>query len=176
MEEQLLDLPASDRRAPDFKRWLFIVVIVVVCLGLVGGGVYVYTRAMKGKGSALIISSVNTTPTPAPEVVEATPTPEEAVEEELDVTALSIQVQNGSGVTGAAGKVVALLEGLGYEDVKTGNADSYDYTETIIKIKEDKKNYLVRLEEDLGEKYTLGETETLVDTSAYDVVVILGKE
>lgn len=108
---------------------------------------------------------VATTPTKAP-----TATPADA---DLDRSDLSIAVQNGSGVAGAATKASDFLEGLGYEVVSTGNADNFDYTETIIKVKSSMKKYLDQLEEDLSDEYTIG-SATADYTGEADALVIVG--
>jgi len=68
-------------------------------------------------------------------------------------------------------------EGLGYEDIEAGNADSYDYEATEIYIKADKEDYLSLLTEDLSKGYTLAEEAlTLDEDREFDVVVMVGKE
>lgn len=154
------------------KRYFLIFLLVLVLLGLVGGGIYVYRRAMTRRGV------VEATPTPEvyfKETQEATPTP--TPEEELNRADLKIEVLNGSGVAGLAGKAAEYLEGLGYEDIKTGNADNYDYEQTEIAIKEDKQNYLSMIRKDLEDKYPPAEeVGTLEDDSDFDVVITLGQE
>ena len=177
----MLDLPEQNRQGMGFKRWLIIGAVVIVILGLVGGGVYVYTQAMKGKGSSITITSVNTgvSPivTPTPENTEATPSASPTgAATTLKRSDLKVQVLNGTGVAGAAGKVVSFLTGLGYKNIKTGNADNYDYTETIIRITKAKENYLDLVKKDLSNKYTLGDTETLEATSSFDLVIVSGKQ
>lgn len=61
-------------------------------------------------------AAVPVTPSPIP-----IPTPTLA---EINKKDLKIQVLNGSGIAGQAGKVKELLEGLGFEEVETGNAEN----------------------------------------------------
>ena len=94
----------------------------------------------------------------------------------LDRSKLSIKVQNGSGVTGAANKASDVLKGLGYSISSFGNADNPDYTDVVIKIKSDKSDYLSLLKKDLGFSYTIGSTSADLDDSfSEDALVIIGK-
>ena len=109
------------------------------------------------------------TPSPTP-VVLATPVP---VFERKD---FKIQVLNGSGVAGLAGKAKTKLEALGYPEVTVGNADSKDYTETIVAIKKSKAGFIADIKKDLF-GYTLAQdTGTVTEDSEFDVEIILGSE
>lgn len=94
----------------------------------------------------------------------------------LDRSKLTIEVQNGSGTAGAAGKMQTALEDLGYVVSKTGNADNYDYTKTVIQVKATRKSYLPLLEKDLGASYTIGSTSATMTSSTADAIVIVGKQ
>lgn len=110
---------------------------------------------------------VTTTPTKAPTAAPA--------DTDIDRADLSIAVQNGSGVAGAATDASDFLEGLGYEVVSTGNADNFEYTETVIRVKSSMKEYLDQLEEDLSGEYTVG-SATADYTGEADALVIVGAE
>ena len=109
---------------------------------------------------------------PGPESTEsATPSAEEA---ESKREGLKVKVLNGGGVAGAAGKVATALEKLGYEDVRTGNADSFDYEKSEIIYLESKKDLLSLFESDLKD-YQIG-AKTATDSADFDFVFILGEE
>lgn len=158
----------------DFLRWGAVVLVVIAGLVLVGGGIFVYQKALRKK------ETTPTTPTPTlqpseaiTEVPETTPTPEI----ELKRSGFKIKVLNGTGVPGTAGKAAQFLEKLGYEGIKTGNADSFGYEKTIIQIKESKKDSLGMLKEDLLKNYSLSEDiKTLAEEENFDAIVILGKD
>lgn len=157
-----------------FKKTIFIVLIVVLVGALVGGGVYVYKKAMSKAETELPVTEEVTLPPTQPSQAEEeeaqTPTPGPKREE------LKVKVLNGSGVAGAADGAKEFLEGLGYQDIKTGNANSYDFEKTEIAIKKAKSNYLDLLTSDLGSKYIVGsESATLEEDSEYDAVVTVGK-
>lgn len=94
----------------------------------------------------------------------------------LDRSKLTIEVQNGSGVAGAAGKMQTTLEDLGYVVSKTGNANNYDYSKTVIEVKATRKSYLPLLQKDLSTKYSIGSTSATMTDSSADAIVIVGKE
>lgn len=145
------------------RKYLVIVAIVVFALLVLGSAVFFFTR-----GSGEVVS-----PSPTPLIVEESPSP--APQAEVKREDLKLQVLNGLGVPGTAGKARDYLEGLGYKDIDAGNADSFDYRKTEIRIKDGKKAYLKILEEDLGEEYTLASlTKTLAEDSEFDAVVIIG--
>lgn len=94
----------------------------------------------------------------------------------LDRSMLSVEVQNGSGEAGAAGKGADVLRGFGYKVSGTGNADNYDYENVTIQVKSTKSNYLALLKKDLGFSYTVGSTSADLDSSSTaDALVIIGK-
>jgi len=109
---------------------------------------------------------------PAP-TEQPTPTPVP----ELDRGELSVKVLNGTGISGVAGKAKTFLENLGYSEIKTGNADSYEYQKTEVSIKEEASEYLDLIIEDLGEDYpTSSDSSTLEEDSLFDIVITVGKE
>ena len=151
------------------KRYLLIFLIVLLILGLIGGGVYIYRRTLSQKEAAPEV-----TPTPEFQVEES---PEASPAAALDRADLAVEILNGSGIAGLAGEASAYLESVGYTDVKTGNAGSYDYEQTEIAIKQEKQAYLSLLISDLEEEYSLAEKTSVLDAdSDFDVVITLGKE
>lgn len=139
--------------------------IVVATAFVIGGGLLFISR-----GSASItglIAKPKPTPTPSP-----TPTPQ--VPNRQDIT---IQVLNGGGSVGAAGKMKNVLEENGYIVTDVGNTEEYTYIQTEILVKPAQEAYLALLQQDLGEKYTVGTAAaTLGDDVPYDARVIVGKE
>lgn len=172
------------------KPILFLVILLVI-VGLV---IFGTMKFLEARDSALEISPTPTefvlepTDEPAPTEKESTgsaestptgragsPTPRATGTSGLDRSTLKVEILNGSGTAGVAGKVQTILEDLGYTVTRTGNADNFDYEETVINVKATRKNFLSQLEKDLGDDYAIGSTSaTLTGTSA-DAVVIVGK-
>ncbi len=155
--------------SPSKKRPIvgWAITMIVVCL-IVGGGMYGVSTG------AVSIPTLMATPTPTP-TSTPTPTPTPDVTQ-LDKSTLSVQVLNGSGIVGEAGKMKTLLEEKGYTVDNTGNAETYDYETTKIMVKAESEAYVALLEEDLKESYSLDTSEaTLPDDVPYDVRIIVGK-
>lgn len=118
-----------------------------------------------------------TTPTPT---TKTTPTPTTTSTTDkktgLDRADLTIAVENGSGVAGAATKMSDALKKLGYDVVSSGNADSFDYATTEIQVKSTKKTYLPLLKSDLSTDYTIGSATADYTGSEANAVVIVGKQ
>ena len=94
----------------------------------------------------------------------------------LDRSMLSVEVQNGSGVTGAAAKAADVLTGFGYKIASKGNAGNENYENATIQVKSTKSNFLALLKKDLGFSYTVGSTSAdLSSDSTADALVIIGK-
>ena len=94
----------------------------------------------------------------------------------LDRSTLSVEVQNGSGVTGAASKASDVLKSFGYKVASVGNANNEDYTNVTIQVKSTKSNFLALFKKDLGFSYTVGSASAdLASSSTTDALVIIGK-
>lgn len=94
----------------------------------------------------------------------------------LDRSTLSVEVQNGSGVTGAAAKAADILTDFGYKIASKGNADNENYENATIQVKSTKNNFLALLKKDLGFSYTVGSASADLDSSSTaDALVIIGK-
>ena len=122
--------------------------------------------------------TAKTTPTPTPKTsVTPTVTSGSSVDSAtgLDRANLTIAIQNGGGVPGAATKASNFLKSLGYSIASSGNADNFDYGETVIQVKSTKKAYLDLLKKDLSSEYTIGEATFDLTDSTADAVVIVGK-
>ena len=94
----------------------------------------------------------------------------------LDRSKITVVVENGSGVEGAAGKAADFLKSKGYKISSTGNADNYKYTGVTIKTKNSTKAYIDLLKKDLSQNYTVTNTSSdLPNNSSFDVLIIIGK-
>lgn len=101
-------------------------------------------------------------------------TPSEEVPVVLSREGLSIRVENGSGITGAAGKLRDRLVALGYDVVAIGDAEISNREITLLNFKEGKKTYENLLSEDMREDYELEVADTLEETADYDVRIVVG--
>jgi len=110
------------------------------------------------------------TPTPSP---TSTPTPVP-----VNLKQFTIEVLNGSGITGQAAKAESSLNGDGYSVSSTGNAPNSNFTKTEIAAKKSvSTEYLTKLEAELGKTYVVNTTVTTVsDSNTTDVIVTLGSQ
>jgi|GEM_PF-1237924 len=118
-------------------------------------------------------------PTPA---VTSTPTPKPTgnpVDRAtgLDRSSVSVEVLNGSGIAGVAGKMSDTLKSFGYKVSSTGNADNFDFANTEIHVKSASSSFLSLIKSDLSSSYTIGNAASDLDSSAAaDIRVIVGKQ
>lgn len=151
-------------------KFVLIFLVVVAILAAVGGGIYYYTQNVSEDSSQQSLSG----PSPQPQVVSptATPTP---TSEPVDYSKLSLEILNGSGTAGEAGKVEDLVSDLDFDTVDTGNADSYDYEKTEVSLKESvSQTAYNEIKELLSKDYTVVAGETLSDDYEYDVQIVVG--
>jgi hypothetical protein len=182
----LSNFNSSPRRASSPKRKAFIYVILFILI--IGAAIFAGNYFLSQKTT----SETSPTPTPTP-TLEATPTPtvEPSATPSGKVTptptgkitptsstkSLEIEVLNGSGTSGQAGKVATLLKNAGYTVTSTGNADTFDYTQTVIQIKKSKNQFASQLKTDLSADYSVDpKIQTLAETADSDAIVIVGTE
>ncbi len=155
---------------------LLLIILLVLC-GAFGG--YIYWRQGKNILSQKFSlpsfisnknnsakSEVKITPT-----LVVTPTPTA-----IDKSQYSIQVLNGSGVTGEAAKVKQFLTSDGFSVSTTGNADNENYTDTEIKAKSSvSQAFLTELMKELSVTYSVSSTTSVLSAqSSADIIVIIG--
>lgn len=149
--------------------WKIGIAIILVLLVVGGGYLYYQTTVAEQPGGPAIVKEGATE---SQEVPSPTPTPEE-----VDLAEYDIEVQNGSGTAGVAGAAQAFLDEEGFTVVGTGNADNYDYTETVIYAGDTvNEGWLAKLSEALQKKYEVqSKVESLDMETDADVVVVVGK-
>lgn len=102
----------------------------------------------------------------------ATPTPEE-----ISKIKYTIEVLNGSGISGEAARVKGILEKEGFTVSSTGNADKSDLEETTISAKSSvEKEWIDLLKTALGTSVVVSESTSLDDTESADVIVTVGSK
>lgn len=167
--------------------------------GLVVGG-YFTANKIFNKGEEQIAQQAVSEPVPVPTQVPVTPTPvvqtpqpaekdtiedtktneDESLEETVDDTTkkedLTIRILNGNGEKGVAKVVRTLLVEEGFADVKTGNAENFDYKKSYISYKPEYEDFVDEITTILEDKYTLIKDEELESSDDYDFYIILGPE
>ncbi len=164
----------SKKRGNGSKLWIL---VVVVALAVVG---FVMFRPQEKPQEKQV--AIDTVPTQVVEQITVTETPETSITPSPTEKAAakksegpSIQVQNGSGEEGVAGKMKTALEDLGYDKVETANADNFDYKNVTIKAKDSASAEATKMKSLLKDYTVEEEIATLSDDSEFDILVIVGK-
>ena len=167
------DSEPSSEFIEEKTNYLWIIIPTALLVGaLVGGLITYFAGISKLNDSVATPSPVATIPSSEASAT-ATPTPVT----ESKRSEIKLQILNGSGVSGLAGKAKTYLEGLGYKNVVAGNAPTSDFTETVISVKDGGDDFLETLKTDLSKNYKVAkETEILSASSKYDFVVTLGNK
>ncbi len=151
--------------------WLIAIISFVVGLLSMAALNFFLPNAGMSAGIFFFSKPIAASPTPKP---TSTPSPTAKV---LNLAEFSIEILNGSGITGEATKLKELLVTDGFKVSTVGNADSSDYTDTIIFAKKNvSAEYLINLKEKLNKTYTLGadvKTPTGA-TSEADIIITIG--
>lgn len=146
------------------KKTIFIwAIVMIVIIVIIASGMIFLVRGAK-------LPSFAVKPQPTPTVAPtATPSPPNRAD-------LTIEVLNGGGTPGAAGKMKKTLTDLGYQVSSTGNTESYSYEKTEIHVKSAKSAFIPLLTADLKDVYTLGTASAdLAADATADAQVIVGK-
>lgn len=171
---EALNKPKKEEKKLNLKLVFVIMFLSAVVAAVVSGGVYVYLSGIDGTTvKDTIEETVEPSATPS-----TAPAPTEAPEEEVDLSKLSVQVLNGSGIIGAAGKVEDVLVEAGFSVKNTANAQKYDYKETVIQVKASvSAGVVAKIKTALAEAdYKVKVGEALPASGSYDVVVTTGAD
>lgn|GEM_PF-2116021 len=161
----VLNIPVEHGEKPG-KRLPFPVIIGIIVVLVVGIGFLSLKLWNGARGNKGTIASVVPQATSAP-----TPTETPIVRENI-----KIEVQNGSGVVGLAGKGKKVLETAGYTAVTTANADNYDYTGVTVKGKTPGTAAFVVLDIKTAYPSASASSALLDSASTVEAIVILGKD
>jgi hypothetical protein len=165
IEREIQEISPETHRKKSISPVFWIIIPGIFLLGAILGGIVFYQKGInKGQGE--------TSPTPNP-VVSVTPTASPSAS--INLTKYTVDIFNGSGISGEAGRVKSLLTGAGFKIGTTANAATYGYTKTIVKIKSTiDSDFVSALSTALSKTYIVDTAQTLATSSADDVQVIVG--
>lgn len=147
------------------KSKLPVIIAVVVLVLALSGGIFFFSRNKPSKPPE-VAGTATVAPAPSP-----TPTPT------IDKASVKIQVLNGTGTPGQAGKVAVTLKNAGYnpDNIKTGNAPA-DVTTSTISAKTGFEGAAADLKSVLSTDYPdiAVNTSPLGSDSAFDIVITIG--
>lgn len=155
------------------KSWVFPVVLLLIFLLGLGGGLFYFFSTNDGVKLSFMPSAATPTKTPSPKEVMTTEAPETTV----DSAEYPVRILNGSGVAGEAGRAESLLQKEGFVVSDTGNAEKYDYEETVIQVRKGiKKAFIDKLIKVLEQSYVVASAPASLEGQEGDVVVIVGSK
>jgi len=157
-----LELPKNNQSKPKLPK----IVLLIPLFLLIIFFFVIFGSKIKSDSTDQIDPSLSVTPTTS----VATPTP-------VDVSSLKIKVLNGTGTAGQASEVVDLLEAQNFSVETTGNASSYDYTQTEVQIKKSiSQDVVTLLTEALGDDFSPEiSSQSLSDSSEFDIIITTGQ-
>lgn len=142
-------------------------ILIILLLLLVFGGAFFFRNKIKN----LVVSNFPT-PTPTPiATAQPTPTPNPLVRSQW-----SFEVLNGSGESGLAKKIATKIQDLGYQVVKTGNADKSNYSQTQILAKQDVLDKLDLVIADLRDVIKIASIAGQLQEGTASARIIIGKD
>jgi hypothetical protein len=175
------DIFAEEPQGSGKKLFLIFLIALVFGVLLVGG--YFYFMSQKSSGTSEESDKQEQQDGSTAKEKEATDeaTMEESSEnnEATPAAAFSdytVHILNGSGISGEAGVVQKLLTTAGFESFETGNADSYDYEETEVSMKEEIPAEVFESISEVLESYTVVEGDLLDEDALYDIVITVGQK
>ncbi len=178
-EENESQSPPPEEGKKRFGVYFFVVAFLSFILGLGAMAAASYFGVINLSLPKLpVVSSVH-----LPSFLGAKPTPTSAptpipspTAKPVDLQSVSIDILNGSGVSGEAGKVKTSLTTDKFNVTSTGNADNNNYTKTVIAAKKTvDPAYLTQLKTELKKTFDVDTTVASLPSSATtDVTVTLG--
>ncbi|MEK7188560.1 MAG: LytR C-terminal domain-containing protein [Patescibacteria group bacterium] len=151
---------------------ILIVILVALFVALASGAIFVYFNGVSinipPRQTRTVDTGLEETPLPS-----ALPTPESS---EIDLGKLKMKVLNGSGRAGVAGTLKEIVEKAGFTVASTGNAQSFDFTNTLYQSKESvSREAIAKLKAALEKNYTVKLGDPLDESEDFDIVITVGK-
>ncbi len=162
-------LPKQNKRI--FLKFFLITFFGTLLALIVAGGLYVYLTGVKTK-------SLIQRPTPVPTATETTlPEATATPSANVDVSTYKVSVLNGNGGIGVATAAKNIIEKVGFKVTSVGNADSFDFTDTLIQVKSTvSPDAVAKLKDALSSNYSVAMGDELSAQSSFDVVISVGSK
>ncbi len=153
-------------------KWLWLLIAIIIVAALV----FAFVRGI-GPFGQLKKGSQTMQESPSPASFVASPSPEATSGAKIDKSQIKVRVLNGSGTAGVASSAKDFIESRGYKVISLGNATSYDFTQTIVKLKNSVMNIKDTLVSDLSGKYSVKVSSVPLEASdSADVEVTVGSK
>lgn len=163
--------PMYEQRSEEQKSGKKLLIIIVILILLVAGGYFAVRR--------IIQPAPVTTPAPLP---ISSPTPSPTSQPVLNRSDWSLEILNGSAITGAAKKIADKIQTLGYPVTKVGNAEGgasgtkETYSQTQIFVKKSLQDQVKLIIADLKDIIKIASVAGELKDSTASVRIIIGKD
>lgn len=170
-QAQQVSQQLSERQSGKGKGKKIFFLLVILAIGLLGA--FLIFKGVTGE------DTTEATPSPTANNFIRTPEPSEETEttepsEEVDKAEISIQILNGTGISGEAGFLQGKLNAAGFKDITATNASSTDNESAIVAFASSvPKTIVVEITKLLQGIYSEVTTSTSVGTTN-DVVITTG--
>ena len=149
-------------------KWLWFLIILIIIAALV----FAFVR---GIGPFAQFKGQQEEASPTPFEFSASPASEASPQVQVDKSEAKIRVLNGSGTAGVASSVKDFLEQKGYKVAEIGNADNFDFEQTVLRFKEGFEKFREVLTSDLSDDYSVtSSSESLEATDSADIEITVG--
>lgn len=112
-------------------------------------------------------------PTATPTAIPSpSPTPTPQIKKDI----IKVKILNGSGTPGKAGVVKTVMKEKGYQDIVTGNAETFDFEVTEIAVKKGNEHIGSLVLSELADYSKNAKVTVLADKEQADVVITVGKD
>ena len=144
-----------------------LVIFALVLLLLIGGGIFLFSRGSKEDTGEL-------GPTPTVEGLSGPTSTPTATPSPVDKADVSIEIQNGTGITGEAAYLQGVLKSMGYSDIKAGNAAEANHETTTVTFAKSLSSAIVdEITKKLESIYDEVDTK-ISSTQKTDVLIVTG--
>ncbi len=164
---------ASRRNSLLFIGIMFLVALIVMALA---GGVWVYLNGVKNLTYPTQVET--SVPSAAPVATPvASPTSSNSATPKPDYSLFNVSVLNGSGAIGAATAVRDIIQKGGFKVSYTGNAANFNFTDTLIQVKNTvSADVVAALRSLLVPTYSVKIGTQLDSQSRYDIIITVGSK
>lgn len=124
------DMGGVDDNGKNGSGMLMIAVVALLILAVTGWMMYIRSEWMRKQEPALKQAETEEQAAQEPVVEEEV---EIAESEQLERSEISLEILNGSGVAGLAAETMVAFEGLGYDEISVGNAETVPGSELYVR-------------------------------------------
>lgn len=150
-------------------------VLLALSLIILAGGIGYFLLWSNTISNPWFKTSKSTQPKPTTAVPSITSQPSPTASPLRDKSAVKIEILNGSGIEGQAGKISSLLQEAGFSDVTTGNKENFDQRTTITYKKTVSKDMLTEITDAIKDDFPDPTLQTASQSAEYDVQITTGQ-